>query len=211
MRNKFLILAVFIASATLLGTIGCKKDAGAYTIEGKISDNTFNTPLAGLTLTVSIQNAGAANYINYGTITTDNNGFYRLEIERDQYDKIRFSAEKTNYFPLEFVVSASQLTVGETYIINQATTAKAWARLIFNHTSSNPNAVLTYTKNEGKQGCAECCPITPQNIVGSDTVICINDGNTNYSYVYEVSGTTILDTKTCYTPAFDTGTVIVNY
>lgn len=213
MRKNLLLTAVLCLSTIVLFNSGCKKEKGNYIIEGTITDNTLGQAMAGQSLTVYVQNAGASNYLVHSTITTDANGLYHIEIERDQLDKIKIEGAKENYFPVEFVIPVSTLTVDQTYTLNKGTTAKSWARMIFIHQTGDPNAVLQYTKNDGKQDCDECCPKTMQTLTGfvHDTVYCINDGNTNYSYNYLVLGSTGFNTKTCYTPALDTGEVILNY
>lgn len=213
MRNKLFIFIAACMGLTLFVTLGCKKEKGVFTIKGTISDATFGVKMANETLLVSIQNAGASVFAEYGSVVTDANGQYSIDLERGEYDKIKFTLNKENYFQLEYVIPVSVLTLNETHVVNQSTTAKAWARLIFIHQSGDPNAVLEYTKNDGKQDCFECCPKTTQSLSGYvyDTVYCINDGNTNYSYTYTVVGTPTLGTKTCYTPVFDTGEVVLNY
>lgn len=213
MRKKVSISLLLIGLISFGIFVSCKKEKGVYTLEGTITDKTFGTNLAGQTLTVSVQNAGSSSYLTHSTITTDANGKYTVDIERGQIDKIKITGTKTNYFGIEFVVPVSVLTVGETYVVNQGITAKAWARLIFRHTSGSASTQMTYIKVDGKQDCNECCPKTAQTLYGYviDTVYCINDGNTNYSYNYSISGTTIFENKSCYTPAFDTGEYILNY
>lgn len=212
--NKKLIYFSFVFVALLgVSMSSCKKKELNYILEGVITDKTFNTPMANLPLTIEVQDAGSVGFSYHSSVTTDANGKYHFEIARGTIDKIRVSGQKENYFPMEFVVSVSKLNIDETSVISGSTTAKAWARLIFVHTSGNPNAELQYTKTDGKQDCAECCPKTTQSLLGfvNDTVYCINDGNTNYSYNYIVVGTPNLNSISCYTPAFDTGQVILNY
>jgi hypothetical protein len=213
MRKKISVFLVLIGLISFGTFVSCKKEKGIYTLEGTITDNTFGQSIAGQLLTVSLQNAGSTSYITHSTITTDANGKYHVEIERGEIDKIKISGTKKNYFGIEFVVPISVLTVGDTYIINQGITAQAWARLIFKHTTGSSSTQLNYIKVDGKQGCAECCPISQQTYLGyvNDTVYCINDGNTNYSYNYTITGTTIFENKVCYTPAFDTAELILNY
>jgi hypothetical protein len=213
MNNKLLIFSLFAIALIGFGNFSCKKKKGTYVVEGTIKDKTFNTGMANLTLTIEVQEAGSSVYSVHSTITTDANGKYQLEVDRGLIDKIRVSGTKTNYFPVEFVIPVSLLSIEETTTLDYETTAKAWAKLIFIHQSGDPNAELQYTKTDGKQDCSECCPKTTQSLFGfvNDTVICVNDGNTNYSYNYIVVGTPTLNSKQCYTPAFDTGVVVLNY
>ncbi len=213
MNKKLLIFSILITGLIGFGNFSCKKKQGSYIVEGIITDKTFNTGMANLSLTVEVQEAGQTSYSVHSTITTDANGKYSLEVERGLIDKIRVSGTKTNYFPVEFVLPVSLLSVEQTTILNFGTTAKAWARLIFVHQAGNANAELQYTKTDGKQDCAECCPKSTQSLFGfvNDTVICVNDGNTFYSYNYSIVGTPTLNSMQCYTPAFDTGQVILNY
>jgi hypothetical protein len=78
----------------------------------------------------------------------------------------------------------------------------------------NPGLLfLQYLKQQGKINCAECCPSDEQNLFGAinDTIICINDGNTYYSYLYSVVGTSNTGIEAVYTSAFDTTTLLLYY
>ena len=50
------------------------------------------------------------------------------------------------------------------------------------------------------------------NVAIADTIIyCINDGNTSYTYNYNVVGTSNIGQQTAVTIAFDTTEILLNY
>ena len=212
--KKYLFPFLFLVLVISVGTFSaCKKKKGVYIIEGTLTDNTFAQNMSKQNLQVNILKAGNSGYTNYSTVSTDANGKYHIEVERDLIDQIRIIGTKNNYFPIEFTIPVSSLTVGEAYLKNYATTAKSWVRLVFIHNTGDPNAILEYIKTSGKQDCAECCPKTTQTITGfaNDTVYCINNGNDYYGYNYTIVGTPVLDSRVAFTPAFDTAEIVLNY
>ncbi|MDB9806117.1 hypothetical protein N8328_05070 [Crocinitomicaceae bacterium] len=212
--KKIILLTTLISLILSIGTfVSCKKKKGVYILEGTIKDGTFVQNIANQTLQVKVLKAGSASYVSYSTVTTDSDGKYHVEIERDLLDKIRIEGTKNLYFPISFTVSISDLTVGNVYTIDFTTTAKSWVNLIFHNVNGDSSTELKYIKTAGKQGCTECCPTTYQSLYGlvNDTITCINDGNGYYGYNYEIVGTNVLDTRTVQTPAFETAEIILNY
>jgi len=116
---------------------------------------------------------------------------------------------KANYFHEDVVIPLSSLTIEEDNVRNFSTTVKSWAALRF--VTTNPNAVLTYTRQSGKTGCSDCCTAEPQTYYGLlDTIIyCPNDGNTTYAYNYTASG--VFGIKEIVTAVYDTTTITLSY
>jgi hypothetical protein len=210
MKRSFFFIALIISVISLFG--GCKKKVVTYIVSGNVYDNTFSTNFSGLTLKIEAKKSGNAYYSLLTNVLTESNGNYSFTIQNDLYEKVRISAAPTNYFPIERIIAYGNLTQ-DANIYNLNTTAKAWARLIFNNNNPNPNDQLQYTKQDGKVGCSECCSADKQILSGAvnDTIFCINDGNTYYSYLYSVLGTSNNGINAVYTHAFDTTTLIFNY
>ena len=206
--TSFLYLVVFI----LILFSGCKKKKLVYVVEGIVTDQSFNQPFASVKLKVEIKKAVNSYYSNLTTVTTNSQGYYRFEIVNDLIEKIRISAEPDLYFPIEQIIPYGNLTT-ESNVYDLKGYAKSWARLIFKNNNPNPSDHLTYIKKDGKENCSECCPAVAQDYFGAtnDTVICINNGNTYYSYNYSLVGTPTYGFLSVYTVAFDTTEVILNY
>ncbi len=203
---------ILLSFTGLLSIVSCKKKKVTYTVKGNVYDNTFSQNFSSLTLKVEVKKSGNAYYSFLTNTATDASGNYSFTIENDLYEQVRISSLPNNYFPINRVISYSNLTQ-EDNVYNLSTTAKSWARLIFNNVNPNASDVLKYTKQAGKVDCSECCPATEQTLTGAinDTIICINDGNTYYSYFYTVLGTSNNGINSVLTVPFDTTTLILNY
>tara|TARA_R110000737_G_scaffold223373_2_gene238395 strand:+ start:25822 stop:26454 length:633 start_codon:yes stop_codon:yes gene_type:complete len=208
-----IIISIFICLITsALIFSGCKKKKVTYVVEGKVTNTSSATGLSNLQLKVELKKSGNAYYTTLTTVTTDSQGKYSFSIENDLYEKVKISATPSMYFEIDRIISYGDLNQ-ESNVYNINTSAKSWARLIFNNINPNPGDVLQYIKQQGKIGCNECCPADQQYLTGAvnDTIICINDGNSYYSYLYSVQGTSNTGIQAVYTSAFDTATLILNY
>jgi len=210
MRTNTIVFCLVLGFILLLS--GCKKKKLVYVVEGVVTNQSFNQPFASLTLKVEIKKAVNAFYSTTTTVTTNSKGYYRFELENDLIEKIRISAEPDLYFPIEQIIPYGNLST-ETNVYNLNGYAKSWARLIFNNINPNSSDHLSYIKKDGKVNCPECCTSAAQDFYGAtnDTVICINNGNTLYSYNYNLVGTPTYGFVSIYTAAFDTSEVILNY
>ncbi len=207
MRFSFL----FILSISLL--ISCSKKKAEFTIKGTVSDATFSNSLQGALVRLYQIPVGSTDEQLIGTYSTDAQGNYSFSFAREKMEKYLMKIEKNLYFSQEEIVYFSELSLEEDYIRNSSTTAMSWAKLTFVNDNPSPSDHLQFIKQNGKANCAECCPITYQDYYGAlDTSIyCINDGNTNYSYLYWVLGTSNQGTQNVFTTAFDTVEVVLNY
>lgn len=191
----------------------CKKGKGDFTLKGVITDTTFSTPHAGAVVKIYQVPAGTTQEVLIGTQTLGSDGAYSFTFPRDKMEKYLVKVTKNNYFSLNETVYFSELSLEEDNIANFSTTAKSWAKLRFINSNPQPGDILTYIKQEGKANCPECCTTSETIFFGAldTTIYCINDGNTNYSYFYTVSGTTNQGIKSATTIAFDTTEILLNY
>ena len=76
-----------------------------------------------------------------------------------------------------------------------------------------PTDILSYTKQEGLQDCAECCPSDEQIFYGDldTTIYCINNGNEAYSILYNIFSSNTVDIISQTTPPFDTAYINITY
>ncbi|MFO0495604.1 MAG: carboxypeptidase-like regulatory domain-containing protein [Flavobacteriia bacterium] len=193
--------------------LSCKKKNADFVIKGLVSDATFSQPLSNATVKLYQIPVGSTEEVLIASSKTDAQGNYTFSFPREKMEKYRLLISKSNYFLIDEIIYFSELSLESDYIENCSTTAMSWAKLTFHNL--NPQAVdhLQYIKQSGKNGCMECCPTSYQDYYGSlDTSIyCINDGNTDYSYLYWVLGTSDQGSRTVFTTAFDTSEVILNY
>ncbi|MEY4603086.1 MAG: hypothetical protein RIT43_378 [Bacteroidota bacterium] len=206
MKHKTIFLLILLL-------ISCSKKKAEFTITGTVADNTFSQNLTNATVKLYQVPVGSTDEVLIGTATTDLQGNFSFTFPRDKMEKYILRVSKNLYFDVEETIFFSELALDKPYVRNVATTAKSWAKLTFHNLNPQVADHLQYIKQNGKVNCLDCCPATYQDYYGAlDTSIyCINDGNTNYSYLYWVLGTPAQGTQTVFTTAFDTTEVVLNY
>lgn len=199
--------------SSLIVFLSCKKKNAEFVIKGLATDATFSQPLSNATVKLYQNPVGSSDEELIASTTTDAKGNYTFSFPREKMEKYRLVIYKSNYFTIDKTIYFSELSLESDYIKNVTTTAMSWAKLTFHNLNPQGADHLQYIKQNGKDGCMECCPTSYQDYYGNlDTSIyCVNDGNTDYSYLYWVLGTSDQGSRTVFTSAFDTSEVILNY
>lgn len=205
------ILSIIFLFSVLL--YSCKKKNAEFVLTGTITETTFGGKLNGATLKLYQVPVGSASEQLLGTVVLGSDGKYTFTFPREKMEKYILRIDKSGYFALEKTIYFSDLSITSENVRNYSTTAKSWVKLTFHNLNPLPTDHLNFIKQSGKEGCIECCPDTQYDFYGAlDTSIyCINDGNTIYSYLYTVMGTTDQGIKSVTTVAFDTTEIILNY
>jgi hypothetical protein len=206
-------LLILSFSLVLLLLFGCNKGAGTFTLEGVITDASFNQPLAGAEVSLYGIAAGNNQYAMIASAVTGADGKYSFTFDRTRTEKYTLYVKKNLYFEQEEEVYYSQLKLKETNIRNVSTTAKSWVEIkIFNNNAAN-NDHLQFLRQQGKTGCSECCFSGTNHLYGfQDTsIFCINDGNSLYSIEYAVFGTSNTGILGVTTTPFDTTVLNLTY
>ncbi len=204
----YLLISIFLVAAA------CKKGKADFTIKGVLTDATFNQSMAGISVSLYEIEAGTTTQSLIGTVSTGSDGSYSFTFPRNQAEAYLLKAEKNNYFPINETINFSDLTIENDNIRNFSTTAKAWMKLRFtNQAPANTWDVLRYSLQEGKTGCDECLGSGTYTLYGIvDTVFyCVTDGNSAFTYYYEVDGTPDSGFKSTTSVAFDTVSMTLNY
>lgn len=205
------ILSVLIILSFILA---CKKGKGEFTLKGNISDNTFNTSHTGAVVKLYQVPVGTTDLELIGTQTLGPDGNYSFKFPRERMERYVLKAAKDLYFDINENIYFSSLTLEDDNTRNYSTTAKSWVNLRFiNVFPSSSSDFLAYTKQNGKSDCDECCSKEQQNLYGiiDTSIICINDGNTAYSYFYYLSGTSNNGIRSITTVPFDTVDITLYY
>lgn len=211
MKKVFLALAVL---SLLLASSACKKGKAEFILSGQLTDATFNEGFSGLTVSLYEVEAGTTTETLIGTTTTTSDGSYSFTFPRNQAEAYILRATKQNYFPVDEYISFSSLTIDEENVRNFSTTAKSWLRLVFTNTAPAAiSDILRFTQQLGKTGCEECLTAGQHQLNGIvDTVIYVeNDGNTTFSYYYELLSTPNSGFKSATSTVFDTTTISLSY
>ena len=197
----------------LICSLSCSKKTSKFTIIGSIRDSSLDEYLSNATVSIYKKIQGNSFETIIGTTSTNSQGHYCFTFDRDKSEKYILKISKDNYFNNEEIILFSSLTIEGENIRNYSISAKSWVKLHFKNIDPKPEDQLRYMKQEGKVSCDECCPIDYQYIYGSaDTSIyCINDGNTNFSYIYAVIGTSNQAIKSIKTIPFDTTEIYLEY
>ncbi|MFT5581764.1 MAG: hypothetical protein ACI9G9_001024 [Psychromonas sp.] len=185
----------------------CKKKGKVeYTVVGAITDKTFDQPAASVSIDVYATRDASLEFTLLTSTNTDANGNYGFAFQRDLYDKIKVVPKKNNYFDGEFTINFADLSVEKDNVRNGEIYAKSWAKIIFSNPGGSPSDHLSYIKQTGKSDCDGCCPNTENHLYGQyqDTIVCINNGNSNYSFLYNKYTAGNQGVETISTIAFDT-------
>ena len=192
---------------SLFGLFSCKKTGFNFELKGQVTDATFSQPLAGAKVTLEEIVPGGTSGETLHQTTVASDGSYTLIFKRRKATRYILTIEKENYFIIYKEIPFGDFSTEEPLGLTQQTTAKAWVKLIFiNEAPSSDLDLFRFTKQQGKQDCSECCPTTEQSFYGTETreYICVNDGNTTYSYQYFASNPSDAGFNGMVTPAFDT-------
>lgn len=200
-----IVISVFVFS--------CKKGKGEFILSGQINDVTLNQVLSGATVKLYQVPVGTTQMELIGTQTTGADGKYSFTFSRDKMEKYVLKVSKSNYFDLEKSIFFSSLTLEEENTRNYNTTAKSWVKIHLLNQSPQPDDQLVYVKQQGKSDCEECCQTGTQYFQGAiDTAFyCINDGNTTYSFLYSITGTSNSEIVGVVTVPFDTTEIYLPY
>lgn len=195
--------------------LGCKKKEFTFTLKGVVDDKTFSTALIGATITLEEFIAGGSTSDDLThTTTVAADGSYEFVFERKKATKYTITIQKSNYFDISDEIPFSDFSTEEPLIKNYGTTAKAWVKLIFiNDVPSTDFDEFKFTKQQGKEDCAECCSAAEQSFYGKaqQEYMCVNDGNTTYSYYYFATNPNDNGLMEINTPAFDTVELIKHW
>jgi hypothetical protein len=187
----------------------CKKEELDFVIKGTVTDASFSVPAQGVNVKLYSFPLGSTLGVYESGATTDAQGNYSFELEREKYEKIQLVLEKNNYFKIINDVSFSNLTSEEDNIINYSIQAKSWTRFVIqNQAPSTAQDEFKLFKNSGKADCDECCSNGYSYYYGDvDTVIyCPNNANQYMSFFYWVNGNQMNGNDSVYNTPFDTTT-----
>ena len=203
----------FIYFSILILLFSCSKKSSNYILKGTINDSSLSSILSNASIRLYKQLPGNSYETFISSTTSASDGSYSFNFERDKSEKYSIKISKANYFNLEETITVASLSIGSENNRNYSLSAKSWVKLHFKNLDPLPEDVFRFMKQQGKVNCTECCPSSYQYLYGAkDTSIyCINDGNSTYSYIYAVVGTTNQDIKSVITSPFDTTEIYLEY
>lgn len=191
----------------------CRKNAGIFEISGTVTDLSSSSGLENCKLLLYSYPVGTGEELLTDSTLTQNDGSYSFSFERAQMEKYKIKLEKDGYFEGEEIIYFSALTLEVVNTINLETYGKSWVGIRLKNNNPQIEDHFRFIKQEGKTNCSECCPTEEQNFYGNlDTSIyCANNANENYSIMYWVIGTSIVDIASANTTFMDTTLIEVTY
>lgn len=200
---------ICLAAAFLFA--GCKKNKElSYTLKGVVTDVSFNSPAAGVTVNL-YKTAAGGNQALAGTVVTGSDGAYSFDIKREKTESYKVEYSENNYFPGSYTFTLEDLDAKKDNVYDLTITAKSWVRLIFKNTDAQES--VSVGKTGGLSGCSECCPFSALTLTGvTDTsFICINTAGTSYSYSWIYAGGTSYTTNSVISAPLDTTDLVLNF
>lgn len=191
----------------------CQKNAGIFEISGTVTDLSSSSGLENCKLYLYSYPVGTGEELLTDSTFTQNDGSYTFSFERAQMEKYKIELEKDGYFEGEEIIYFSALTLEEVNTVDLETYGKSWVGIRLKNNSPQIEDHFRYIKQEGKTNCSECCPTEEQNFYGDldTTIYCANNANENYSIMYWVIGTSIVDIASANTTFLDTTLIEVTY
>lgn len=202
---KKLLSIVFLLALVLSA---CKRDELSFMLEGTVNDATNNTTLSGATVEVFTFPLGGTIGTKVKTLTTDGQGKFAYDLEREKYEKIEIHVRKNNYFEVIDEIPFSNLTTDGTNTYEYNLSAMSWTRFVIFNQQPVASDELKILKDSGKENCEECCANGYYYYYGEvDTVVyCPNDGNRYMKFYYWVNGNQSNGVDSVYNEPFDTTT-----
>jgi len=212
--RTFEFMRTFVFAFCVLFILGCKKDGIEFTIEGTVTDKSFNSFQTGGTLKLYKVAAGGGDNTLVKSVSPDSYGKYSLTFERDKSEKYIINFSRDGYFDESKTVFFSELSTNEPFkldFITEAVSKINW--LVKNVTPFSENDQVTIQKLSGRTDCPTCCVNTSYEYSGAnvdDTLSCTTNANTYVRfYIVNLSQVVILDSVYC--PAFGEVNYQVNF
>jgi hypothetical protein len=179
-----LILIVLIA-------VACKKTINLNrNWEGYVFDKNTGNSVAGAIVKIkaSIVSSGVFNSSlqPIATVTTDNNGFYSFEYERNNFAEIVAEVNKPNYFVYTQELEINEIADNKNVQQNFTVTPRAWIRVQIEHQGNGVDQInLNYRNLTVYRDCLNCCKNDNLNFSNENvnhSSICTSEGNLFHRY-----------------------------
>jgi hypothetical protein len=212
---KYISLFLLISILILSLTIGCKKKELEFSIEGIVTDQTFQTGLAGAQITIQEIPPGATTVsTTVGSAILGSDGKYSFTFSRKIAEGYRITITKPNYFTFDQTIPFSEFSTEKPITKNFETKAQAWVKVrVVNLPPASQTDGIEYVRLQGKANCPTCFPQGNQLLFGliDSTNYYVNDGNSPFELYYFVTGTSNQGSKLVTTTAFDTTEIVLDF
>ena len=193
----------------------CDRGVATFTIEGQITDLTFDKPLDSATVKLYQVMIGTNTEVLIDSVNLSSNGEYRFSFLRDKVEKYILKVEKDNYFEIVDEIPFSNLNPSEVDVYNYDIKAKSWVEMRFVNSDVATGDLFRFMKTSENSECSECCPGGLIDLVEESyySTTCINNANALFTVDYWIiNGSNSQYGQKQTTPApFDTTLIEVIY
>jgi len=209
-------LAAIIMMSVALS--GCKKRTDVFMFDCVIHDQRIDAAVADADVTMLVQRAAGGfnpNYQTVGSTTTDANGRFYVEVDKDVFYSYRLEVTHGQYFNGTFDIDPDDVPISTAYAATFNLEPKAWVSVhLLNQFISQ---TVSFSINADSDNCSDCCDWATAFISGwpvDSTITCQLYGGQNVevtgNYV-DINGGVHLVSEQVFALAFDTTVVEVVY
>ena len=163
MKRPHIIILIAIGILVVTGFgISCKKEKDKINISGTVYDPNLNTFLANAHVTISASMISSgfynSNYTDIATTTTDANGVFTFEFEKQKSAGYRIFISKDNYFDNTIDINDADIVPGTPYTPAYNLYPVGYIKLhVKNSTPYDTSDAIRYSYTSGYLACYECC------------------------------------------------------
>ena len=211
-------MRLFTVFFLLLIISGCDKKTDFFMFDCIVYDEKVDAPVVGANVSISVQRIEGGfntNYEQVGQATTDAEGRFYIEIEKDVFFSYRIDISDDNHFSVSYEVSPDDVPFSHAYTDTYLVEPKAWVatRLL----NQNFSTTATFAVISDNTNCSECCTGNNTIVQGfpiDSVFVCPVYGEQQVAvsgnYV-DMNGGVNQILETAFVQAFDTTTVTVVY
>ncbi len=202
----------------LVALAGCDKKTDVFMFDCVVFDDRVNAAVADAAVVMKVQRADGGfnpNFETVGSATTDANGRFYIEVDKEVFYSFRVDVTHSNHFAESFSINPDDVPFSTAYSTTFSVDPKAWIAIHLINQNMSQSAMFSIDSDN--DNCSECCTNSNTIVQGSmvDSVfVCPVYGeqqvgvNGNYT---DENGGTFQIAETAYVQAFDTTTVTVIY
>jgi hypothetical protein len=169
----------------------CKKAINLnHNWEGYVFEKHTGAPVIGATVKIKASKVSSGVFNSslqpIATVTTNSNGYYSFEYERQTFTEVVAEVSKSNYFSYTEELDVDAITSNKNFSHNITITPRAWITLEINHQGNGVDQfALNYRNLSIYRDCANCCKNDNLNFNGSNVnyeLTCTSEANLYHRY-----------------------------
>jgi hypothetical protein len=197
---------------------GCDKKSDFFMFDCTVYDDKLDAPVSGAQVSIFVQRIEGGFNTNYqlvGEATTDAQGRFYIEIEKDVFYSYRIDISDADHFSASYEVNPDNVPFSHPYSATFSVEPKAWVATHF--INQNFSSTATFAVLSDNDNCMECCSGNNTIVQGfpiDSVFVCPVYGDQQITvsgnYV-DMNGGVNQILQTAFVQAFDTTTVTVVY